>query len=1197
MKKFLGILCLLSLMFIFVACKDDKDQKKVDEVHGWLTLPGLTNDLTNSSERIVMPTEKDGVTISWEIDKPEYIATNGVITQPSNEVGNQVVTLTATLTLNKATKTKEFKGTVLALPALEDTEPLLDEDFKSYQNGDFKDQVSDWAVVSNKAGDSIYTVIDKIEGNTIPGGSKALKVEAKLERTLETSIQHNYDVVVIEADLMQTASSDASPINIQSSSSEPAVAFGLNGKTLYYRVDNGEQPGIEVELNKWYRARFEVDLKNKTIELFYYEEGQLIPVTPEKIPFTRTTDLQNFFIRTGSSTTPALRNPAYITNIVVNRPEALPRPVEKVKLGNVTGISDVNIEKGSIFTVAVPKVFNYYGSASELVKDTDYTLVVTNPVDIEVAGEYEVVYTFTNKTDSTDLKAVKQKVTVYEPGEPNVITNVVSTTAEYPDWLSTFTISVVQPTGDLYYLLSKNETETAEAIKAGTKIEITTNTVSLDDLFIDDNTYLHLIIIHNGDSQIESHEINRNTVTEIATPQEFYNATQTSQSEQEKTYFLLTADLDFTDFVWGNVGNKFYGILDGNGFKISNLTITAPSKTYGGIFRELDGAIIKNLEFENVNVISADQRAGVISGRTSGSKVTVENITIINSKVTVGDSSTTGSDMHGALLIGRINVETDISNIKVVSSEVLVNGKYVGGLVSYVEAKVVMSDIDVEIKVTENSSNSQLVGGIVGRVGTSGNLTLNRVIAKVDLTGAKNLGGLIGKNEGTATVTDALITGLLNVTGEGSSGAICGNASTVIEFTNVWAVALTGEDEKSSQLSAPEDNTLTSLDLVSTSTWWTENMPNIADSELWDTAGFAELIREEVVKHTITFVLEDVVVDPIEVRDSSKAILPVPVKDGFNFIGWFTDEGFTTPFDPDTLITEDHTLYGQFEEITDPLYTVTFDSNEGSAVEPQTVVEGELALEPADPTKDGFAFGGWYLDAGFETEHLFTEAVMGDITLYAKWIPLFTVTFETNGGTVLVDGVAVISLDVQEGQVLPALTFNKKFNTYVGLFTNEGLTEEFNLETVITADITLYVDWLEDEPNYINSVEEFVAFLDSPQEAKYLLTVDIDMTDHTYTAKTFSGLLDGQGHTISNLSYTGGDRSGLFDYLRGEVRNLVFENSSITSSGRAGLIAGEIDVVGVVIENIVVEGLTVSGNNKNIKAIFKRQCKKSYAME
>ncbi len=40
--------------------------------------------------------------------------------------------------------------------------------------------------------------------------------------------------------------------------------------------------------------------------------------------------------------------------------------------------------------------------------------------------------------------------------------------------------------------------------------------------------------------------------------------------------------------------------------------------------------------------------------------------------------------------------------------------------------------------------------------------------------------------------------------------------------------------------------------------------------------------------------------------------------------------------------------------------TVTFDSDGGSAVEPQSVPQGQPAQRPADPVKEGYTFIGWY---------------------------------------------------------------------------------------------------------------------------------------------------------------------------------------------------------------------------------------------
>lgn len=67
-------------------------------------------------------------------------------------------------------------------------------------------------------------------------------------------------------------------------------------------------------------------------------------------------------------------------------------------------------------------------------------------------------------------------------------------------------------------------------------------------------------------------------------------------------------------------------------------------------------------------------------------------------------------------------------------------------------------------------------------------------------------------------------------------------------------------------------------------------------------------------------------------------------------------------------------------------YTVTFDSNGGSAVASQTVTSGETATEPVDPTKSGYDFDAWYSDNQFTTEYNFATPVTADITLYAKWV-------------------------------------------------------------------------------------------------------------------------------------------------------------------------------------------------------------------
>ncbi len=73
-----------------------------------------------------------------------------------------------------------------------------------------------------------------------------------------------------------------------------------------------------------------------------------------------------------------------------------------------------------------------------------------------------------------------------------------------------------------------------------------------------------------------------------------------------------------------------------------------------------------------------------------------------------------------------------------------------------------------------------------------------------------------------------------------------------------------------------------------------------------------------------------------------------------------------------------------------PAYTVTFDTDGGSAVEAQTVKYGKTITKPATPTKDGYTFEGWY---NGDVEFDITSAVTSDLALIAKWKmdPLYTV--------------------------------------------------------------------------------------------------------------------------------------------------------------------------------------------------------------
>lgn len=67
-------------------------------------------------------------------------------------------------------------------------------------------------------------------------------------------------------------------------------------------------------------------------------------------------------------------------------------------------------------------------------------------------------------------------------------------------------------------------------------------------------------------------------------------------------------------------------------------------------------------------------------------------------------------------------------------------------------------------------------------------------------------------------------------------------------------------------------------------------------------------------------------------------------------------------------------------------WTVVFNSNGGSACNTKFVAtaDGKL-VKPADPTRDGYTFGGWYTDETCAQAYDFSTPVTADLTLYAKW--------------------------------------------------------------------------------------------------------------------------------------------------------------------------------------------------------------------
>ena len=121
-----------------------------------------------------------------------------------------------------------------------------------------------------------------------------------------------------------------------------------------------------------------------------------------------------------------------------------------------------------------------------------------------------------------------------------------------------------------------------------------------------------------------------------------------------------------------------------------------------------------------------------------------------------------------------------------------------------------------------------------------------------------------------------------------------------------------------------------------------------------------------------------------------------PVKFGYTFLNWYLDAEKTKTIDfASYKVTQNITLYADFEI---NVYNVTFDSNGGSSVENQAITHNEKLTQPADPTKYGYIFKGWFVG---EVEVDFNSPVTSNLTIVAKWeedANYKLVTFNLNSG-------------------------------------------------------------------------------------------------------------------------------------------------------------------------------------------------------
>ncbi|MBO5223637.1 MAG: InlB B-repeat-containing protein [Clostridia bacterium] len=217
--------------------------------------------------------------------------------------------------------------------------------------------------------------------------------------------------------------------------------------------------------------------------------------------------------------------------------------------------------------------------------------------------------------------------------------------------------------------------------------------------------------------------------------------------------------------------------------------------------------------------------------------------------------------------------------------------------------------------------------------------------------------------------------------------------------------------------------------------------------------------------YDVRFNLGDKGATPIakqEVAKGEKATQPEsPTATGWIFGGWYSNSECTEPFDFNTAITKNTTVYAKWIENAGAVadVNVTF-MVKGSTYHSTEVAVGSTVTFPEAPVGEGEeTFVGWYRDAGCTSPFYETDIITSETVIYAKFVigTTFTVSFVADRGT----APAPQTIEVNKTAKYPIEKPTDVYNIFAGWFTEETCENLYDFSTPVTGDITLYAGYQE----------------------------------------------------------------------------------------------------------------------------------------
>ena len=182
--------------------------------------------------------------------------------------------------------------------------------------------------------------------------------------------------------------------------------------------------------------------------------------------------------------------------------------------------------------------------------------------------------------------------------------------------------------------------------------------------------------------------------------------------------------------------------------------------------------------------------------------------------------------------------------------------------------------------------------------------------------------------------------------------------------------------------------------------------------------------------------------------------------------------------------------YGFLEKIA---YSVSYETNGGSEVAANKVLNGKTLVKPADPVKKGYLFIGWYIDAEFSEPFAFgATPVNTDVTLYARFVEA-TIGENEYKAELLVDGEVYATQNTVSGALYLLPTPEKDGATFAGWWVSHyedetKLSYKYEEGQKLTENVKLYAVWAGNAP-LVTVTEEGLSWTVSGDAESYTVKV------------------------------------------------------------------------------------------------------------